>query len=297
MKEIQNIILDIEFRKVYEKILNTLGFVEKKDRKARDFLLSVIKKKKKYDINQILKKFLSLIENSSKILLFGGGPGTLSFIKIFDSNFKQINIEPNLKFLFNINNETLRRDENVLIISINGATKLLVDHNIIPNLIFSDMDGLTLDTAINSKLEETLFILHAHGDNINKIKKFKKFILKHHYIIGTTQSTSKLPIINHGGFTDGDRALFFLKNILNRSQTIYLIGYEFGTIVGAHSKPEYDENMIATPMKSKKLDFGKELTEKVLAEIRSNIVIIELDYKVNLNTNNIPNLKFLHLRF
>jgi len=299
--------MDKEFREIYEKIIGVFGYSEEIDMEARNLLYDILEKKSFYNIEEVFQKYYLLIKEANNIFILGGGPGSSSFLenvinvnaKIIsekEKNGPQDSLEYNEMIFNKITNKFKNYGINIfgkknLLIAIDGCVNLLLNAKIIPNIIFTDLDGLTYEIATDVRLKESLFIIHAHGDNIDKIKKFKDFILEHANIIGTTQTYSKFPIINHGGFTDGDRALFFLKNILNDLQTIYLIGYEFGNIVGFHSKPAYKENTPANYTKQKKLIFGKKLTEMALSKIKSNIVIIESEYLNFLDIENISSEK------
>ena len=68
-------------------------------------------------------------------------------------------------------------------IAADSSTKILVENQIIPEIIVTDLDG---DERYIKKISKnkSIFVVHAHGDNIEKIKIAKKF--KHW--IGTTQS-------------------------------------------------------------------------------------------------------------
>ena len=51
-------------------------------------------------------------------------------------------------------------------------------------------------------------VVHAHGDNIEKIHLVKNF----KNCIGTTQTKSFGKLHNFGGFTDGDRCVFLANH-------------------------------------------------------------------------------------
>ena len=70
------------------------------------------------------------------------------------------------------------------------------------------MDGITIKEFQYASFN----IIHAHGDNIKNLKLFKNEIIKFKNIIGTTQVEPDRNLVNPGGFTDGDRILYFLKH-------------------------------------------------------------------------------------
>ena len=54
----------------------------------------------------------------------------------------------------------------------------------------------------------SVFVVHAHGDNNEKIHLVKNF----KNCIGTTQTKQTRRIHNFGGFTDGDRCVFLANH-------------------------------------------------------------------------------------
>ena len=117
-------------------------------------------------------------------------------------------------------------------------------------------------------------------------------------VIGTTQTKSKGPSINSGGFTDGDRALYFLENFLNKSKTLCLIGYDFSTTVGKFSKPYLTEDVPASLLKKKKLDYGAQLTRDFCIRTESKVLFLEGFYSFSLKSDlqNLDNCRFLQFR-
>ena len=114
--------------------------------------------------------------------------------------------------------------------------KPLVESGIIPDIVITDLDG---DEDTLKKIgRKSIFIVHAHGDNIEKlefVKKFKK-------CIGTTQSNPFNKIQNFGGFTDGDRGVFLANHF--GAKKIILFGMDFGEKIGKHSNTKKSERKI-----------------------------------------------------
>ncbi|MCP4763530.1 MAG: DUF115 domain-containing protein [archaeon] len=264
-----NIKKDIEFREKYEKIIQTMGFSEGDDLKSRDILDNIIKQKDKYSLDQQLENIRVNILKNKKILIFGGGPDSEEFLNLLKKDPK-----------FSLN------DLNALIIAIDGATELLQQHMIIPQIIFTDLDGIQNNTVMENNYDESFFIIHAHGDNMDKINIFKDFIMNCEKVIGTTQVESTNYIINHGGFTDGDRALYFINNFTQKDHRIFLIGYDFGLIAGKFSKPKFHKNQRIGEIKKKKLDIGIELTKEICSEFPCFINFVEINYEINSNIFN-----------
>ena len=142
----------------------------------------------------------------------------------------------------------------------------LLNENVIP----IKLDGITKEEFFYS---EFLFI-HAHGDNIEKLKSFKDEILIFKNIIGTTQVEPSENLINPGGFTDGDRILYFLRTLLEPKHQIFLIGMDFQNIIGKYSKLELYENQEGNAIKIKKLKFATDLIEWIMHLINNEIYFV-----------------------
>jgi len=131
-----------------------------------------------------------------------------------------------------------------------GATQALLENNIIPDIIVTDLDG-NMEYLKRSSESKSIMVVHAHGDNINKLP----FAISFRHCIGTTEDKPFRKIRNFGGFTDGDRCVF-LANYFKASKII-LIGMDFGTSIGRYSKGKVHNKSI----KIKKLRKGKSLLE------------------------------------
>jgi uncharacterized Rossmann fold enzyme len=141
---------------------------------------------------------------------------------------------------------------------------------------------------------ETIFIIHAHGDNIEKIDEFSSFILDAR-VIGTTQTNTHLPVVNSGGFTDGDRALYFFENFLSQNHKLFLVGFDFGTQIGKYSKPHYDQDILASKIKRKKLEYGALITRNICQKYLSQIQFLEIT-KHFLHKDTFPSSMFINLK-
>ena len=93
-------------------------------------------------------------------------------------------------------------------------------------------------------------------------------------IIGTTQVEPIKDILNPGGFTDGDRILYFIKSFLKPHHRIFLIGMDFNNIIGRYSKPELSKNQKAPPLKLKKLQYAIKLIDWFRTRIGNEIYFV-----------------------
>ncbi len=93
----------------------------------------------------------------------------------------------------------------------------------------------------------SIVVAHAHGDNIDKL--IKVFPLLKGSIVISCQTESHDMITDFGGFTDGDRAVFFAHYL--RAPRIRVVGFDFENPV---SKQGSDP-----AIKKKKLAWAKHL--------------------------------------
>ena len=205
------------WKKRYFSILQELNYSEKKDKESALILDSILKK------TDTIKKIRKLIEGKT-IFVIGSGPSLSIAI-------------PKLKKL-----------EKSIKIAADSSLKPLVDNGIIPDIIVTDLDG-NEDTIKKISKTKSIFVIHAHGDNIEKLQMVKK--MKN--CIGTTQTNPFNKIQNFGGFTDGDRGVF-LASYFN-AKKIILFGMDFGNQIGKFSNTKKSDREI----KLKKLEIGREL--------------------------------------
>ena len=205
------------WKKRYFSILKELNYSEKKDKESALILDSILKK------TDSIEKIRKLIQDRT-VLVIGSGPSLSIAI-------------PKLKKL-----------KKSIKIAADSSLKLLVDNEIIPDIIVTDLDG---DENAIKKISKTksIFVIHAHGDNIEKLQMVKK--MKN--CIGTTQTNPFNKIQNFGGFTDGDRGVFLASHF--DAKKIILFGMDFGNQVGKFSNTKRSDREI----KLKKLEIGKDL--------------------------------------
>ena len=206
------------WKKRYSDIIKEFNYSEKKDKESAVILNSIIKK------SNINEKIISLVKDKT-VFVIGSGPSLSTAIPIL-KNFKEI-----------------------IKIAADSSVKPLVENGIIPDIVITDLDG---DESTLKKIgRKSIFIVHAHGDNIEKLefaKKFKK-------CIGTTQSNPFNKIQNFGGFTDGDRGVFLANHF--DAKKIILFGMDFGEKIGMYSNTKKSERKI----KLMKLHRGELLLE------------------------------------
>lgn len=241
----RNIFRYVDWWKIYREIANALDIEFKQDYTATNIASYLIS-----NIDPPLNDLSNIIFNRD-IIVFGAGP---SLIKHIDM----------VKGYIELN--------RFIIVAANGATKALVEKGFIPHIIVSDLDG-DLDAILFAISKGSYIAIHVHGDNIEIFIDFIQRILRFsRRFVVTTQIEAIHPVINFGGFTDGDRALILVLSFYPK--TIVLAGMDFGDVVGRYSKPWMDRDSIATPKKRIKLDFGRRITSEMLCRSDTKIYIL-----------------------
>ncbi|MFZ0185026.1 MAG: 6-hydroxymethylpterin diphosphokinase MptE-like protein, partial [Nitrosotalea sp.] len=139
-------------------------------------------------------------------------------------------------------------------------TQALIENKITPDIVVTDLDG-NIEYLKKSSGLKSIMIVHAHGDNINRLP----YAISFKYSIGTTEDKPFGKIRNFGGFTDGDRCVFLADHF--GASKIILIGMDFGTRIGKYSKVgKYNKSL-----KRKKLEKGKSLLEWLATKSNSDL--------------------------
>ena len=193
-----------QYEKIYKKIAKDLNFNLKDDEKSSDTLNKLLQEKKLVSENY-LQKYLS----DKEVFVFGAGSSLENSIIKHKKKFK-----------------------NKILISADGATSALLKNDLIPDIIVTDFDGNVID-QINANSKKSIVVIHGHGDNIDKIKKYLPKLKGK--IIGTTQTNpgSYKNLYNFYGFTDGDRAVYLADYF--KAKKINLIGFDYNGEIGKYS--------------------------------------------------------------
>jgi len=223
-----------EWEIFYNKIMEDFGFDKDKDVESAVILNNILE-----NANTIPVDKLKDIIEGREVFIFGAGPS----IK------KHINI---LKELREINYK------NPIIVA-DGACKAFLEENIIPDIIVSDLDG-DLEALFECNRKGSIIVVHAHGDNIEKIKKY---VPKLKNVVGSCQipnykELNLRNVINFGGFTDGDRCCFLAYHF--KAKKLILGGMDFGIYITKYCRPNIKEDIaIGDEIKIKKLEYAKTL--------------------------------------
>jgi len=205
------------WKRRYFTILKEMNYSEKKDKESALILDSILKK------TDSIEKVKEIIQGNI-VFVIGSGPSLSIAI-------------PKLKKL-----------KKSIKIAADSSLEPLIDNGIIPDIIVTDLDG-NEDTIKKISKTKSIFVIHAHGDNIEKLQMVKK--MKN--CVGTTQTNPFNKIQNFGGFTDGDRGVFLASYF--DAKKIILFGMDFGNQIGKFSNTKKSDREI----KLKKLKIGKNL--------------------------------------
>jgi len=216
------------WKKRYSDILKEFKYSEKKDKESAILLNSILKKS---DVN---KKIIRLVKGKT-VFVIGSGPSLSTAI-------------PKLK-----------KFKKSIKIAADSSVQALVENGIIPNIVITDLDGD--ENSLKKIAKKSIFVVHAHGDNIEKLEFSKKF----KNCIGTTQSKPFSKIQNFGGFTDGDRGVFLANHY--GAKKIILFGMDFGDRIGKFSNTKKSERKT----KLMKLKKGKYLLEWLSTKTKSEL--------------------------
>ena len=213
----------------FKEIRKEFGYLEKDDLISARKLDSLLKGKDSKN------QFQNLIQGKT-VFIIGAGPSLTKSLKY------------------------IKKSKDVTKIVADGAVRALLEKNIKPDILVTDLDG---DLKSIEKIGKTKIpiIVHAHGDNYEKLEIVKK--LKN--VVGSTQTRKIGKIENFGGFTDGDRCVF-LAEYFNASK-IVLIGMDFGQKIGKYSK----HRIIDRKIKIKKLKFGKKIVEWIGTKSKADL--------------------------
>ncbi len=223
----------------YKEILDTLGFSREGDENTAALLDKILDEKGCLTIEEFSDEIMKK-KDTSKFIVVGAGPSIKKHIKYVKENYDL---------------------NDYILVSADGATTAMLEDDLVPDIVATDLDGKMEDLLAANSLG-SYFVIHAHGDNEELIVKWTTSFDK---ILGTTQSKPVGHLYNFGGFTDGDRAMFFTLAL--GCEEMVLAGMDFGTTVTKYSRPNIEgATGPADEVKTKKLIFA----ERLLAWIKEN---------------------------
>jgi len=139
-----------------------------------------------------------------------------------------------------------REREGAALLAADGAAAALLRRGIVPDIVVTDLDGPAEALALADSLG-SIMVVHAHGDNIDALARMVPLLDR---VIGTCQCRPPQGLYNFGGFTDGDRCVFFALEL--GAAAVDLAGFDF-------------EDESVTPRKRKKLCWARKLIDIALS--------------------------------
>ncbi|PWB51016.1 MAG: hypothetical protein C3F06_11130 [Candidatus Methanoperedenaceae archaeon] len=212
-----------EWEPIYKIILEDMHFDRIYDENSARLLSKMLETKARKKIPDVIE--IEIIRNAIKgmdVLVCGKAPRLKDDIKKIDF-------------------------EKYVVIAADGATSVLMNNGITPDIIVTDLDG-NMDDEVKANKSGAIMVVHAHGDNMDALGEELPRLKR---VIGTTQANPISNVYNFGGFTDGDRCVFLAKEMEARS--IVLAGFDF-------------EDKNVTPLKKKKLVWARKLIGMLLGE-------------------------------
>ena len=125
----------------YKEILEEFGFERELDEKSAEILRILLEGKGSLSPSDITMK--------ADVIIFGAGPSLKKNIH----ELKKINMN------------------NYTIVCADGAVTALLEEEVIPDIVVTDLDG-KIEDIIDSNRKGAIMVVHAHGNNIENIKKY-----------------------------------------------------------------------------------------------------------------------------
>lgn len=172
----------------YVRILDYFGFSREDDEEAARLLSSILPRN---DISLLTDTI-----SGSDVIVAGNAPSLLDDIR--DTDF-----------------------DGKVVIAADAAARVMKKGGVIPDIVFTDLDGLD-DDVLEMNEAGTILAVHAHGDNMPLVKSWVPRMKGP--VVGTTQSTPLENVYNFGGFSDGDRGVFAAYEL--GANSVSLIGFD-----------------------------------------------------------------------
>lgn len=172
----------------YVRILDYFGFSREDDEEAARLLSSILPRN---DISLLTDTI-----SGSDVIVAGNAPSLPDDIKKTDF-------------------------EGKVVIAADAAARVMKKGGVIPDIVFTDLDGLD-DDVLEMNEAGTILAVHAHGDNMPLVKSWVPKMKGP--VVGTTQSTPLENVYNFGGFSDGDRGVFAAYEL--GANSVSLIGFD-----------------------------------------------------------------------
>ena len=224
----------VEWQPIYLDIVDKLNLNPSSDRQATRLLTELLRET---NPNLLLQDLEQRIKGKT-VVICGAGPS-------LETHLQSLGVGIGFKPIF---------------VAADGAVSALLNLDLECSVLVTDLDG-NLDDIREATKKKSLTIVHAHGDNMDKIREIVPSLGP---VLGSTQVEPTNRAFLWGGFTDGDRACYI--GTAYSPQRIVLAGMDFGRTVGKWSKPTHDSHFPADERKRIKLDIAKSLIYSLMEQ-------------------------------
>lgn len=227
----------------YERILRRFGFSRLSDEESAQALRSALSKAARPLLGGTAEKALRGLLSGRPALLVGGGPATPRAL------------------------EQLERSQGggpYVVIAADGATTRCLAAGRVPDLIVTDLDG-ALPDEVEASRRGAMVLVHAHGDNRSAVEEWTPRFPGP--VAGSCAGAPSGGLLNPGGFTDGDRALFVAEAY--GATRARLLSYDFASASG--------EPVGTRSIKEEKLRTARELVDLLARRGRIEVEVVGED--------------------
>lgn len=112
-----------------------------------------------------------------------------------------------------------------VLIAADGATATCLAAGLVPTLVVTDLDG-PVPSEVAANRRGSLVVVHGHGDNLEALAEWVPQFPGE--LAGSWSGPPRGPLLNVGGFTDGDRAAFLAEHC--GAARVILWGFDFDRV-------------------------------------------------------------------
>ncbi len=185
----------------YERILRRFGFSRLSDEESAQALRRALSRSARPLLGGEAERALHELLGGRPALLVGGGPATPEALDHLQGK---------------------RGAGPFVVIAADGATTRCLAAGRVPDLIVTDLDGFLPD-EVEASRRGAMVLVHAHGDNRGAVEEWTPRFPGP--VAGSCAGAPSGGLLNPGGFTDGDRALFVAEDY--GATRARLLSYDF----------------------------------------------------------------------
>ncbi len=121
-----------------------------------------------------------------------------------------------------------RTPEPPALVAADGATERCLRAGLVPDLVVTDLDG-PVPSEVTANARGSLVLVHAHGDNREALERWVPQFPGE--LAGSWAGPPEPGLVDFGGFTDGDRAVYLAEHL--QAPRILLYGFDFEHVEAA----------------------------------------------------------------